>query len=208
VSALRWYAIEPRGAQEQGSIDTVAKVGGDPWAVAGDGYVLVASPLTTEGTDLPLRASWVPWLGSAIADRLAGDAGAITEAAPGASIARPAWARDLEEPDGTRRPVLESRLEAPSRAGVYFWLRGTQRAGALVVNPEVNESDLTRLPIAQLRARFSGAEVAATDDAGRWTASAFSLSGRRALDGAFIALALLLLAAEAVVTRAIAPKAD
>jgi hypothetical protein len=208
VSALRWYAIELRGAQEQGSIDTIAKVGSDPWAVAGDGYVLVASPLTTEGTDLPLRASWVPWLGSAIADHLAGDAGAITEAAPGASIARPAWARDLEEPDGTRRPVLESRLEAPSRAGVYFWLRGAQRAGALVVNPEVNESDLTRLPVAQLRARFSGAEVAATDDAGRWTASAFSLSGRRALDGAFIALALLLLAAEAVVTRAIAPKAD
>lgn len=208
VSALHWYAIEPRGAQEQGSIDTVAHVGSDPWAVAGDGYVLVASPLTTEGTDLPLRASWVPWLGSAIADHLAGDAGAITEAAPGASVARPAWARELEEPDGTRRPVPESRLEAPSRAGVYFWLRGTQRAGALVVNPEVSESDLARLPIAQLRSRFSGAEVAATDEAGRWTASAFSLSGRRALDGALIALALLLLAAEAVVTRAIAPKPD
>jgi hypothetical protein len=208
VSAMRWYAIESRGAQEQGSADTVARVGSDPWAVAGDGYVLVASPLTAEGTDLPLRASWVPWLGSAIADHLSGDAGAITEAAPGAPIARPAWARELEEPDGTRRPVLESRLEAPSRAGVYFWLRGTQRAGALVVNPEVNESDLARLPIAQLRSRFSGAEVAATDDAARWTASAFSFSGRRALDGALVALALLLLAAEAFVTRAVAPTAD
>lgn len=208
VSAMRWYAIEARGAQERGSVDTVANVGSDPWAVAGDGYVLVASPLTAEGTDLPLRASWVPWLGSAIADHLSGDAGAITEAAPGAAIARPAWARELEEPDGTRRPVLESRLEAPARAGVYFWLRGAARAGALVVNPEVSESDLARLPIAQLRSRFSGADVAATDDAGRFAASAFSLSGRRALDGAFIALALLLLAAEAVVTRAIAPNAD
>jgi hypothetical protein len=76
------------------------------------------------------------------------------------------------------------------------------------VNPEVTESDLTRLPIAQLRSRFSGAEVVATDDASKWTASAFSLSGRRALDGAFIGLALLLLVAEAVVTRAIAPAAD
>jgi hypothetical protein len=208
VSAMRWYAIEPRGTQDPGSIDTIAKIGSDPWAVAGDGYVLVASPLTVEGTDLPLRASWVPWLGSAIADHLSGDAGAITDAAPGASIARPAWARELEEPDGTRRPVLDSRIEAPTRAGVYFWLRGTQRAGALVVNPEINESDLTRLPIAQLRSRFSGGEVAATDDAGKWTSSAFSFSGRRALDGAFIALALLLLVAEAVVTRAIAPKAD
>lgn len=206
VSATRWYALEPRGAQERGSVDTVARVGSDPWAVAGDGYVLVASPLTAEATDLPLRASWVPWLGAAIADHLSGDAGAISEAAPGANIARPAWARELEEPGGTRRPVPDSRLEAPTRAGVYFWLRGTQRAGALVVNPEVNEADLTRLPIAQLRARFSGADVVASDDAAKWTATAFSFSGRRALDGAFIVLALLLLIAEAVVTRAIVPK--
>ena len=139
---------------------------------------------------------------------ISGDAGAITDAAPGANIARPAWARELEEPDGTRRPVLESRIEAPTRAGVYFRLRGQQRAGALVVNPEVSESDLTRLPIGALRSRFSGAEVAATDDAAKWTASAFSFSGRRALDGAFILLALLLLIAEAVVTRAVAPKEE
>ncbi len=208
VSAMHWYALEARGAQEPGSVDTVATIGSDPWAVAGDGYVLVASPLTGEGTDLPLRASWVPWLGSAIADHLSGDAGAVTEAAPGASISRPAWARELEEPDGTRRPVQESRIEAPSRAGVYFWLRGTQRAGALVVNPEVAESDLARLPIAQLRSRFTGAEVAAFDDAARWTASAFSFSGRRALDATFLLLALLLLIAEAVVTRAVAPATD
>lgn len=208
VSALRWYAIAPRGALQPGSVDTVASVGSDPWAVAGDGYVLVASPLTAEGTDLPLRASWVPWLGSAIADHLSGDAGAITEAAPGAAVARPVWAHELEEPDGTRRPVADARLEAPSRPGVYFWLRGTQRAGALVVNPEVSESDLARLPLAQLRSRFTGADVAATDDAARWTALAFSFSGRRALSGAFLLFALLMLAGEAFVTRSIAPKAD
>ena len=91
---------------------------------------------------------------------------------------------------------------------MYFWLRGTQRAGALVVNPEISESDLTRIPIEQLKSRFTGAEVAATSDAARWTASAFSLSGRRALEGAFVMAGLLLLAAEAVVTRAVAPKED
>ena len=208
VSALRWYSLAPRTALEPGTVDTLAMVGSDVWAVAGDGYVLVASPLATDGTDLPLRASWVPWLGAAIADHLSGDAGAITEAVPGATIARPAWAHELEEPDGTHREVSETRLQAPDRAGVYFWLRGTQRAGALVVNPEVEESDLARLSIATLQSRFSGAEVAATDNAGRWAASAFSFSGRRALDSSFIVLGLLLLAAEAVVTRAIAPKAD
>ena len=208
VSALRWYAISPRTAQEPGTVDTLASVGSDPWAVAGDGYVLVASPLATEGTDLPLRASWVPWLGSAIADHLSGDAGSITEAAPGANVARPAWAHELEEPDGNHREVTESRFAAPEHPGVYFWLRGTQRAGALVVNPEVGESDLTRLSVAQLKTRFSGAEVVATDNASRWVASAFSFSGRRALDSSFLVLGLLLLAAEAVVTRAIAPKGD
>jgi hypothetical protein len=190
-----------------GSVDTLATAGSDAWAVAGDGYVLVASPLVADATDLPLRASWVPWLGQAIADHLSGDAGAVTEATPGAIVARPAWARELEEPDGTKRPLTEARIAAPTRSGVYFWLRGAVRAGALVVNPEVQESDLARLPIGELRTRFTGATIEATDAAATFTASAFTLSGRRALDGLFVAAALLLLAAEAVATRAV-PKSN
>jgi hypothetical protein len=91
---------------------------------------------------------------------------------------------------------------------VYFWLRGGRRAGALVLNGEVAESDLTRLSLQELRARFGGAEVAATTDIARWTASAFAVSGRRSLDALFLAGGLLLLAAEAAVTRAARPKAD
>jgi hypothetical protein len=131
----------------------------------------------------------------------------VTEATPGAIVARPAWARELEEPDGTKRPLTDARITAPTRAGVYFWLRGAVRAGALVVNPEVAESDLARLPISELRARFSGATIEATDEAAIFTASAFTLSGRRTLDGLFIAAALVLLAAEAFATRAV-PKSD
>jgi hypothetical protein len=207
VTATHWYALEPRAALEQGSTDTLATVGEDAWAVAGDGYVLVASPLTTEATDLALRASWVPWLGAAIAEHLAGDAGAVTETVPGAIVARPAWARELEAPDGTRRTVRDARIAAPERAGVYFWLRGTARAGALVVNAEVAESDLARLPLNDLRARFTGADVAATADAKRWTATAFDVSGRRALDGLFLVIGLLLLLAEAAATSTMPGKA-
>jgi hypothetical protein len=202
VTATHWYVLEPRGTAVVGSIDTLATAGNDAWAVAGEGYVLIASPLTAEATDLPLRASWVPWLGQAIADHLSGDAGAVTEASPGASVTRPSWARVLEEPDGTMRPITEARITAPTRSGVYFWMRGAVRAGALVVNPEVQESDLTRLPIAELRTRFSGATVEATDASTTFTAAAFTLSGRRSLDGLFLAAALLLLAAEAFATRA------
>lgn len=207
VTATRWYAVEPRGTIVAGSVDTLATAGSDAWAVAGEGYVLVASPLATDATDLPLRASWVPWLGQAIADHLSGDAGSVTEVTPGAVLARPAWARELEEPDGTKRPLTEARLTAPTRAGVYFWMRGAVRAGALVVNPEVSESDLARLPVGELKTRFSGATVEATDAAAAFTAAAFTLSGRRALDGLLIALALLLLAVEAFASRTV-PKTD
>jgi hypothetical protein len=137
-----------------------------------------------------------------IADHLSGDAGAVTEAAPGASVARPAWARELEGPGGTKRAVHDARIDAPARVGVYFWLRGAARAGALVVNSEVAESDLTRLSLQELRSRFSGAEVTVSADLAGWTASAFDVGGRRALDVAFLVGALLLLAAEAMVTRA------
>jgi hypothetical protein len=208
VSATRWYALEPRGASESGSVDTLARVGGDAWVVAGDGYVLVASPLNADATDLPLRASWVPWLGTAIEDHLSGEAGAVTDAVPGASVARPAWARELEAPDGTKRAVSDARIDLPSRTGVYFWLRGAARAGALVVNSEVAESDLTRLSLPELRARFGGAEVVATGDLAPWTASAFAVSGRRSLDALLLACGLLCLAAEAAVTRAVPPKAE
>lgn len=202
VTATRWFSLEPRGAPAAGSVDTLARVGGAPWAVAGDGYVLVASPLAADATDLPLRASWVPWLGAAIADRLAGDAGSVTEVAPGGIVARPAWARELEAPDGSVRELRAARIAAPERAGVYFWRRGAARAGALVVNPEAAESDLTRLGAAQLQSRFTGGGATAFSDASRWVATAFTVSGRRTLDGAFLWLALLLLAAEAVVARA------
>ncbi|MBM4195301.1 MAG: hypothetical protein FJ202_13135, partial [Gemmatimonadetes bacterium] len=149
VTAQRWFALEPASeAGEAAAVDTLATVGGEPWIVAGDGYVIVASALSTDATDLPLRASWVPWIGGVISDRLGGDAGAVQLAAPGATVSRPLWARELEWPDGSTHAVSTSRLRAPERAGVYFWRRGTARAGALVVNPEVSESDLTRLDAA------------------------------------------------------------
>lgn len=201
---MRWYALDPvAAAGEAAAVDTLARAGGDAWAVAGDGYVLVASPLTAEATDLPLRAVWVPWLGAAISERLGGAAGAVTEVAPGTMISRPVWSREIEWPDGSLHAVPESRMRAPTRAGVYFWKRGTARGGALVVNAEVSESNLERLTTANLAARFSGAPVSVIGEAGPWTASVFAVTGRRALEGSFLIVGLLLLAAEAAVTRAV-----
>ena len=144
----------------------------------------------------------MPWLGAAVAERLAGEAGAVTDVAPGAMVSRPPWARELELPDGSVRPVRDARMAAPDRVGVYFWRRGSARAGALVVNVEAAESDLARLTPAVLRSRFTGGDATVSADVARWTAEAFTVSGRRTLEGAFLWLALALLALEAWVARA------
>ena len=204
VTASRWYALEAvTGVGEVVPVDTIASVGGDAWAVAGDGYVLVASPLAADATDLPLRAVWVPWLGAVISDRLGGEAGAVVDAAPGAIVSRPAWSRELEWPDGTVHAVAEARLRAPTRAGVYFWRRGTARGGALVVNPEVDESDLARVSGDALKARFGGAPIEIFGEATEWIPTVFAVTGRRALEGSFLIVAVLLLMSEAFITRAV-----
>jgi hypothetical protein len=204
VSAKQWYALEPVAAAGGTVVaDTLAQAGGDAWAVAGDGYVLVASALTPDASDLPVRATWVPWLGAAISDRLGGEAGAIVEAAPGATVTRPSWSRELEWPDGSVHTVTESRLQAPSRAGVYFWKRGAARGGALVVNAEVAESDLARSSVAALGGQFAGGPADVHGAAADWLPTVFAVGGRRALEGSLLVLAALLLVGEAVVTRAV-----
>jgi hypothetical protein len=50
--------------------------------------------------------------------------------------------------------------------------------------------------------------VTITSDQARWSSSAFDIGGRRALDVVFLGLGLLLLAAEATVTRATPSKQD
>ena len=182
--------------------DTLALAGGAPWIVAGPGYVLVASPLVPQATAFPLRAAFAPWLADVVTQRLAGDAGPVLEAAPGDTLRRPAWATALEHPDGRRTALTGAMLAAPGAAGVYFLLRDARRAGALVVNPEVEETVLDRLALAQLRERVTGSRTRAADDAARWRADLFDTSGGRPLAAPLLAIALALLAAEAALTRA------
>jgi hypothetical protein len=47
-------------AQSGAAAETLAVVGRDAWVVAGPKYVIVASPLTPDATNLPVRAAFVP----------------------------------------------------------------------------------------------------------------------------------------------------
>ena len=39
------------------------------WIVAGPRYVILASPLSPDATNLPVSAPFVPWLGSVLTER-------------------------------------------------------------------------------------------------------------------------------------------
>ena len=200
ATARTWYALVPAMAAGDSTtrVDTLATVGGAPWAVAGDGYVLVASPATDAATDLPVRAAFVPWIDRLVSQRLVEGSTGVTAAVPGALVRVPVGVDGLELPSGTVSPVTAGALlPAPWAAGVAFWRRGAARVGALVVNPEPAESDTARVTATALAERLDADEVGSAPDAlGR---AVFAAGGARSWSRALLVLALLLLAIEWVV---------
>jgi hypothetical protein len=204
TAALQYLLV----AQGSAPADTLARSGGRPWAVAGPGYVLLASPLDPGATSLPLRAAFVPWVDAVVGQRLSGTAAVlggvgsgVLETAPGVAVRRPTGAEELESPDGVVRVLSGAMIDAPARPGVYFLRRGGGRVGVLVVNPEPRESDLARLPAQTLAARFRGRMVAVGSDGEQWARAVFDARAARPLTGLFLVTALVLLLAESVVTR-------
>ena len=177
--------------------ETLATVGAEPWIVAGDRYVLIASSLDTAATSFPASAAFVPWLARTITERLSPLGGASAVAVPGGRVAVPARVDSVENPDGARAAARDT-LVLPQRSGVYFWVRGGARVGAVVVNGEAEESRLRRMDDEALGRRLGAAGRVAHD--GRALAStAFGRAARRPLGSILLALALVLLLAEAIV---------
>jgi len=95
----------------------------------------------------------------------------------------------------------------PAQAGVYFLRRQDARVGALVVNGEPSESDLTMAAAdsanaaATLAGLVSGRDVEAATDGTAWQKAVFSRAAGQALLLPLIALALAALLAEAYVSN-------
>lgn len=201
VAVAERYQLRREGA---GASDTVATAGGDPWIVAGPGWVLLASRLDPAATTLPVRAAFIPWLADALAVRLGGppgDVGAPLAARPGAAVRLPEGIDALESAAGARRTVAASSTHAPDERGVWFMLRRGRRAGALVVNAPPEESALARWSATPLAARLAGRERRAATSDGDWAAGVFTAGSRRPALVPLLVVALLLLAAEAAVLR-------
>lgn len=205
VDVRRRYALTATAATPS---DTLATVAGEPWIVAGDGYVLVASALDTAATTLPATAEFVPWLARTLNERLAGGGRPATSIAPGRAVVLPIGVDGVETSDGGKLSVTDSLR--PSRAGVYFWTRGGERVGAVVVNGEVEESVLQRMGDDEMRQRLRPATV--THDAGAAAAAAWRGASRRPLGTVLLAAVLAVLLVETLVAAApgrarVAPRA-
>jgi hypothetical protein len=184
-------------AQPGAVAETLAVVGREAWAVAGQRYVVVASPFTPDATNLPVRAAFVPWLGGVLTERLVGEPGQVIEAQPGAQLPRPRWADAMQTSDGARTPLGET-LDIPTRAGTYFLTRGDRRVGAVVVNAPAEESSLDRYSAKDLREQLGPSHSLIASDAAAWINMAFRAAARRSLIQPALVFALLMLVIEAV----------
>ena len=196
ADVLRRYALaaEP-GTHADTHADTLAAVGGEPWIVAGDGYVLVGSPFDTAATTLPLTPAFVPWLARAVVGRVAVGAPRLVAARPGDRVAAPAGVDGITV--GGALLAARDSISVPARPGVYFLTRDGRRVGALVANIDPEESDVTRLDDAGLAERLGpGARV--VHDPGDAARGALRGASRRPLGRMLAALAALFVAAEAV----------
>ena len=196
VDVRRRYALTHTAA---GASDTLATVGGEPWIVAGDGYVLAGSALDTATTTLPATAEFVPWLARMLSERLTAAGRPATNMSPTGSVPVPPGADGIELPSGERRTIVDS-LARPPRAGVYFWTRAGARIAAVTVNGEVEESVLERLGDVEMRRRFPGAAL--VHEAGVTAEAAYRGASRRPLGSVLLSCVLAVLLVETLVAAA------
>jgi hypothetical protein len=197
VSASLRYDLS---AQSGADADTIARIGRDPWIVAGPRYAIVASPLDPTATTLPVRAAFVPWLATLLTERLVGEPGGVIAATPGQALPRPRWADAIEDQTGVRT-ALGNDLQAPAHPGTFFLERAGRRVGALVVNPESSESLLERLRVTDLSRRIRARQLLVAANRTELGSLSFRSAARRPIAEPILILAMALLVFEALLVR-------
>jgi hypothetical protein len=196
--SLRYRLTRVAGAADSGEVLAVA--GASPWLVAGSDYALVASPLAPAATSAPLQASFVPWLRDLVGQRL-GDDGVLVQAAPGDTIALPVEIDSLRAPEGTAQLASSVGLVVPAQPGVYLLQRGTRTVGALVVNPEPEESNVAAWGEAVWRESWLDGTARLEPEKGRVREAVFDRAGGRSIVWPLVLVALVALLLEALVAR-------
>jgi hypothetical protein len=195
--ALRWYGLVGTG-ETAPEVRRLAEAGGQPWAVegrdaAGRRYLLLASPLVTSATTLPVSTGmvrFVDWAASEWAD-----AGSAAAYETGAYLPAPAEATTVRFPSGREVELDATRtVRGTGEAGVYSFVAGDTTVALLALNPPPGESRLEQLARGDLEDAI-GTEVELVTSADGWEGEVFRTRlGGEAWWPFLLAAALLLLA--------------
>jgi hypothetical protein len=191
------YALVPsRETLKQGVLATLSS--GGPWLVEGSTprgpYLLVASDLDEQSTNLPLTAALMPLL-EWMVSRWGDPQGTRGSAIAGMPISPPFGTTSIRDPSGTLHPVDASQpFTATSEAGLYEVMAGDSTIQLIAVNAPREESLLHPIENAELRNLLPGPATLVTDSA-RWARAVFSAGqGPEIWRWLLIALVLVLVA--------------
>ncbi len=159
----------------QGVLATLSS--GDPWLVEGTtprgSYLLFASDLDDQSTNLPLSAALMPlmeWMVSRWGDPQGTQGGLIA----GTPMSPPRGTTDIRDPAGTLHPVDDTQpFTATPDAGLYEFLAGDSTLQIVAVNAPREESLLLPIQTDELRGLLPGPATVVTDSA-RWARAVFS----------------------------------
>ncbi len=180
-SVSRRYTLRREDAGGQ----ILATVGGEPWAVADSGIVLLGSRLDPAWTALPVSAEFVPML-DAILTRVARGNLFAADVAPGATVLLPD--RTTAVVGDTLRDVVHGgSIWTSGTPGVFHLLAGVDTLGAITVQLDARASNLARATDRMVHAAWPGATILGLS---KGPSRAFAAGGRADLRGALLLLAL------------------
>ncbi|MEN8145452.1 MAG: BatA domain-containing protein [Gemmatimonadota bacterium] len=175
---------------------------GSPWLIRGrtgaGTYVLLASPLDSASTSLPLSPGMIPFVEDLVLRWSQGSAWPGRPVEAGTTLVLPATADSISLPSGEVRRVDGGLPFTPRSVGIY---RVHHRAGAegttslVAVNVPASESDLEPASAAALESSLPGGRILRVPrgDAAEWSETIFQ--SRRGADiSPWLLFAVLLLA--------------
>jgi hypothetical protein len=201
VRIRSYYTIVP-GTEElnRGVLATLSS--GEPWLVEGTTprgpYLLVASALDEQSTNLPLTAALMPlmeWMVSRWGDARGTQGGVIA----GTPINLPPGTTGVRDPSGTLHPVDDTPpFLATPKAGPYEFLAGDSIIQTIAVNAPREESLLVPIENDDLSRLLPGPATLVTDTA-RWANAVFSTGQGPEIWRWLLVAAALVLIAESLV---------
>jgi aerotolerance regulator-like protein len=160
VRVLRRYALQAGGSGRTG---VLATVNGAPWIVRSGNVILLGSRLDPAWTDLPVSATFMPFM-DLLLNRLARGELALSTSTPGSAVPLPDLVTEVRQGDRSWR-VEGGEMFQPNDIGVYFLLSGIDTVGALSVNLDPRESRLERASDKQAAQLWKRARLVSLDAA-------------------------------------------